>query len=493
MIRIKLTIYLLLLINVLLFCMPNMEGKKYNVGFRYYTEYDSSRLYIYNQDTINRPMLVHFWYPSKEKSENGNMNYKQYVNLISIREDFLKEKETIEQDSYNFVNAYAQFAQKSYGIGLNISTQQILESPVKASLNLEIEKGEFPLIIYAPSNSKSSIQNHVICEYLASNGFYVISVSSAGPNSIERKNFKQSVLAQVKDMEFILNFIKTNNNINYSSIGLLGFSTGGLATAIFQMKHKSVSAIFNMDGSNEYSMYLSLSKFEDYDISKTGIPYFLVGNQNKQSIYPYYNSIRTENKFYFKMLHLSHFGFVSFWTYFDTCNPDTTQHDFSKSYELICESASTFFDATLNENKKSNGKLSGMRNQKNNFAVYEQLDCFETMQLLNTFLSENINVAIATYKNHKAQNFNDYNYNEEEISLLGRMLIDYDIDAAIKLLQFNRDEYPASWHVYYDLAFSYKIKGDFNSAKTTLLKALELGNDNKDVKDLLKELESKSS
>ena len=175
--------------------MPKLEEDKYNVGFRYYKESDTTRFYIYNQDTIFRPMLIHFWYPSKEVSEKDRMNYKQYIDLISIREDFLKTKDKIDRDSYNFLNAYAQFAQKTYGIGVNINTQQILESPVKASLNLPIEKGEFPLIIYAPSNSKSPIQNHIICEYLASQGFYVVSVASAGPNSIDRKEFDKSVLA----------------------------------------------------------------------------------------------------------------------------------------------------------------------------------------------------------------------------------------------------------------------------------------------------------
>ena len=40
------------------------------------------------------------------------MNYKQYIDLISIREDFLKTKDKIDSDSYNFLNAYAQFAKK---------------------------------------------------------------------------------------------------------------------------------------------------------------------------------------------------------------------------------------------------------------------------------------------------------------------------------------------------------------------------------------------
>ena len=69
--------------------------------------------------------------------------------------------------------------------------------------------------------------------------------------------------------------------------------------------------------------------------------------------------------------------------------------------------------------------------------------------MLNTFLQENIDSAISMYKNNKTINFNNYDYNEEEISILGRMIIDYDLGASEKLFLFNQEEYPDSWHVYF--------------------------------------------
>ena len=48
------------------------------------------------------------------------------------------------------------------------------------------------------------------------------------------------------------------------------------------MKHKNVKAIFSMDGSQEYSLYISLSKVKDYDVDKTEVPYFLVGSNSSQ-------------------------------------------------------------------------------------------------------------------------------------------------------------------------------------------------------------------
>ncbi len=341
--KLKLTFYLLLFVVIHWSCTPINEKIDYPVGFKYYQVQDSSQRYIYNQDTIPRPMLIHFWYPSDDLTDLNKMIFKQYVDLISIREDCSKPKEVIDNESTNFINAYAGYAKSNFGIGLNSSTQEILNSPVNASLDISIASGEFPMIIYAPSNSKTPIQNHLICEQLASQGFFVISVGSAGENSIQRKEPGKSIEAQVKDMEFILEYIEKNIMLKYSTLGLLSFSTGGLASAIFQMKHPNVKAVCSLDGSQEHSFYIYLSKLKDFNINNTEVPYFLMVNKTISSIYPFFNSVKSRNKIASRMPYLDHFGFVSYWTYFDQCKPDTLQHNYSISYQKICENTSSFF------------------------------------------------------------------------------------------------------------------------------------------------------
>ncbi len=466
------------------------EKKIYDVGFKSYKTFDTSRQYFVNNDTIARPLLIHLWYPGKIDGNRENLRFKNYIDLIAIRENYTKTIDEIDANSFDFVNAYLGFAKGSFEIDSSVTTQQVLDLPVKAFRNAQIIDSTFPLIIYAPSNSKSPIQNHVICEYLASHGFYVISVASAGPNSIDRRDLGKSTLAQVEDMEFILDYLEKSLKINYSSIGLLGFSTGGLATSIFQMKHSETKAVFSMDGSQEYSLYTIIANLNEYDIDKTEIPYFLVGNQNSPSIYPYFNSIKSQNKLFYRMPYLGHFGFVSFWTFFDSCNPDTNLHNYSFSYQAICESALAFFNATLIEDNKSNDKLLSLSLQENEYAIKEKIEYSEPTKLINTFLQENIDLAISTYKNNKATNFNNYNYSEEEISVLGRMIIDYDLGASEKLFLFNQQEYPRSWHVYFDLAFLYKIKGAKELAKKMLMKAQAIEPRNKEIKDLLEQLEN---
>ncbi len=302
-------IYVYILISFSNFCLAqNIENKTYDVGFKTYKTFDTSRQYFVNNDTIARPLLIHLWYPGKVDGNRENLMFKNYIDLIAIRENYTKTTDEINGNSFGFVNAYLGYAKGNFEIDSSVTTQQVLDSPVKAFRNAQIIDSTFPVIIYAPSNSKTPIQNHVICEYLASHGFYVISVSSAGPNSIERKDFGKSTLAQVKDMEFILDYIEKSVKINYSKVGLLAFSTGGLATSIFQMKNSETKAVFSMDGSQEYSLYTIISNLNEFDIDKTEIPYFLVGNQHSPSIYPYFNSIKSQNKLFYRMPYLGHFG-----------------------------------------------------------------------------------------------------------------------------------------------------------------------------------------
>ncbi len=130
-----------------------------------------------------------------------------------------------------------------------------------------------------------------------------------------------------------------------------------------------------------------------------------------------------------------------------------------------------------------------MSSRVNRYASPETIDNSSSIELLNIILKENVDSAITTYKNNKSINTETYNYTEEGISNLAMMLVDYNLDASVKLFLLNRDEYPDSWHVYFDLAFAYKLKGNIELAQEILLTSLEIDPDNKDALELQKELE----
>lgn len=474
-----------MLISIVLFGQDSAEAP-YSVGFKYYKTYDESRSYILNKDTISRPLLIHFWYPSTENLKKESYSFKDYIDLISLREDFNKPSSEVDGNSFNFINAYAGFAKQYFGVDTATTTKQILESPVLAQYDIPLAKTikKFPLIIYAPSNSKSAVQNHMICEYLASHGYLVISVGSAGDNSLNRSNDQKSILAQVNDMAFILNYFEDRLKIKYSSLGLMGFSSGGLATTIFQMKNKNVKAVFSMDGGQEYGAYITLFKSKDFDLQKTNVPYCLLHNNYENfSIYPFYNSIISEEKYRFCMPNLDHNGFVSYWRFFDLVSSKNSVSKFCISYDYISSSALTFFNAYLKSKPVSNSK-SDLSFETNAYIKTETSENSAIAQLGNLILSDGIDKAMDFLNSNQETFINK----ESEINILSKMFRDSYKDEAIQLLLFNTKMHPNSWQAHFELGFTYKLHDELTLAKESLLKAQNLDPDNSNINELINEI-----
>lgn len=458
------------------------KSDSYNVGFRLYKTFDSSRHYIIDQDTVKRPLLIHYWYPCKADAEFNEMTFKDYIDLISVREDFDKEEQEINNTTNGYVNAYLGFAKHEFGIDTSITTQEVLQSPVKAKLNATPISDSFPLIIYAPSNSKSSVQNHIMCEYLASKGYHVLSVGSAGYESLKRKGVIRSTLAQVKDIEFIINYFRNTLHIKYQNIGLLGFSSGSAAVAVYQMTNSEVKAVISLDGSHEYSYYLTLYKMENFDLSKTNAAYCMFANYQKDiSFYPYYNSIMTSDKYLYKMPFLNHNGFISYWKQFDMCSAADNVNKISESYDVLCEHVSSCFDFYL----KSNPGVSENFKISNNEIIYKDTTDYTVItSLLNSILTNGIDSSISKIKADKRL----YENKDNLINILGRMYMGFDNSIASKIFLINTELQPESWEAQYNLAYFYKEAKEIEPAKVAIERAKEINPDNNEIQILFDEI-----
>lgn len=475
------SIFLFLLVVKFGFCQVEGAGI-YDVGFKYFKATDNSRNYVIDHDTVNRPMLIHFWYPIESNSEFKSMSFKDYIDLIAIREDFETEQQTINTNSNNFINAYLGFSKQQFGIDTSISTEEVLNSPVKAKFNVKPIVDKFPLIIYAPSNSKSAVQNHTMCEYLASSGYYVVSVGSAGHETLKRYDQIKATLAQVCDMEFIVKYISDSLRLEFSDIGLFGFSTGSLATIIYQMRTPEVKAVASLDGSQEYAFYSSLNKTEGFDFDKANTPYLIIANKHKDfSIFPFYSSISVEDKYLFKMTTLDHNGFISYWQQFALCSKQSNANSTTESYTVLCNSITNFFNSTL---KSGNENSKEFKIQNNELIQKDSTDYNIAAKFLNQILQEGIDSSITKLKSNEIL----YQGKANMINIVGRMFLGNDNDIAIKIFTANTEIHPDSWEAFYNLASSYKESNQIDAAKGAIAKARDINKDNEDIQVLYKEI-----
>ena len=463
-----------------------LEHGPFTVGFESYKIHDNSRLYFSGEDSIPRPLLIHLWYPSGEMSTGSTLTFKHYIDLISQREDFDKLTLEIDANSFNYVKAYSDFAKFNLGLDTGIHVQNILDSPVYAKSGISVQSivPGSPLLIYAPSNGKSSVQNHMICEYLASYGFIILSVGSAGPNSMQRENIMESTMAQVLDMEYILKYCEDSLHIMYSKLGLIGYSSGGNANTIFQMRNKSVDAVFSMDGGQEYGAYVALNGMRDFDLQKADVPYCcMVNNFVDFSIYPLYGSVNTSEKYLFRMPFLNHNGFISHWSFFESCSSNTSKSSGSISYDYICECALEFFSQYL-KGASTLKRESFPGEMDNEYIRPLNLNNTAISTLCNILLNEHLDSAVSYIHTHEAELVAE----ETRVNILARMLIDKYPDLAIFLAKYNVEKHPDAWKAHYNLAYMYKQKGEIVLARNTLLKAQALNPDNTEIADLLNEI-----
>lgn len=221
---------------------------KYSIGYKVFHTFDNSRTFFPKYDyygnrtdtPIGRPMQISMWYPSNNSTTLSKMKYKDYIGYWASEIDFNKntpKDKTAEID--NFI--------KNIDVSKQAVLKNLLNEDVLPFLNAEEIEDEFPIILYAPPMNTSATDNSIICEYLSSRGYIVLSVMAKGEFTLLQSRTKRDVHTQAEDLAFLLNFAK--KRYKSEKIGVFGFSLGGLANIIFASKHKGIDATVSLDGS----------------------------------------------------------------------------------------------------------------------------------------------------------------------------------------------------------------------------------------------------
>jgi dienelactone hydrolase len=349
----------------------NLKSGNFNVGFRTIQTYDSTRNYKPEQGIHYRPLLIHLWYPTEKTIDNERITFKTYIALETQREKFKEEKTAfIENYCKQQMYGYIDVGKGIMG-GLNVSIDEVLASKTASIADAKLQKGKFPLIIYAPSFGKSSIQNNVVCEYLASYGYIIASVASAGENSQVMTSDEKGVISQVIDLEFLVNYLKTQEHLKFSKIGSLGYSWGGFSGIIHQMRNKYVNAVASWDGSHEYHGYEIAQNMKGFKPTKMTVPYLFFANKNEEwTQFPFFKSIPSHEKYLYRCPQFEHSEFTSYWTTFANARAYSTPYSL-ESYILLCEKTLLFFDNNL---KRLKNRSKNTMNSESKFLIKLSVD-----------------------------------------------------------------------------------------------------------------------
>jgi dienelactone hydrolase len=214
----------------------------YPVGFRVVFQYDYSRTF---QDAIDslgkpntgeraRPVQTLIWYPA-QKSDNPPVVFDDYLAL--------GVKELEPTAAKGSVEALAQM-KKGYGDAAAEKTWAVKDSAPAA--------GSFPVVIYAPSFSAPAHENSDMLEYLASNGYIVISSADVGAHDRSMTPDLDGVEAQRGDISFLIGYARTLPQADMGHVAVAGFSWGGISNLFAAARDSRIGALISLDGSARY-------------------------------------------------------------------------------------------------------------------------------------------------------------------------------------------------------------------------------------------------
>ncbi len=224
----------------------------YYAGFKTIHLIDYSRSYKPNtsqNDKLHyRPLDLDIWYPSQSK-ESKKLLFEDLFRLHEERANLYQD----EEDYTGFSEELVLYLAAGFGLEAN-DGKRLLKVKTHSYREASIADGEFPLVIYMAGYNGMGWESYRMLETLAENGFVVLSISSVGRYPGDMTNDILDTKEQVSDADFALGFLKKEKklNIDFSKIGILGLSWGGMSGIILLDMHPEFKAMVSLDGSDNF-------------------------------------------------------------------------------------------------------------------------------------------------------------------------------------------------------------------------------------------------
>lgn len=345
------------------------------------------------------------------------------------------------------------------------------------------ETGKHPVVIYACSWSAPSFENYILFEYLASNGYVVLSCPSMGANARGMTGDMSGVESQVEDLQFMMNYASTLPYTDMSNVGTIGFSWGGLTDVMLQQKNNKIKAVICYDGT--IANPNGMEHFKNYPFasySKMCVPFMYMSMRGRKGN-AFYEKLKYSDAYAMTFHKNSHRDFCA--AFIKTLNEyknDTVERMKIKNYEWQCKYSLNFFNAYMKSDKEG---LAFIQKDPKELGIADTIMTMVSKKarslppteeyFLKTYKREGFEKAKALYTQvHKDDP--EYNlFNESTLNSLGYEFYRADkLDQAIEILQLNTEAYPTSANVYDSLADAYLKKGEKDKAIENFKKAMEI-------------------
>ena len=245
----------------------NLPQGPHSVGFRVIEQYDATRVSVEAPDYAadpdrhvrGRPMPTFIWYPARASRGGASMRFRDYAELYAPGGAFPFRDDSGRRSAVAGLLEYLAQPDSSAP-----AVQRELASPVRAFRDAAPTPGRFPVIVYAPGSNAPAIQNELLGEFLASQGYIFIATPSWG----RREGTEETV----RDLEYLVAFARTMPNADPRRVALMGQSLGGMAVVLAAARNPSIAAVISLDGTMVYQNKLLTEALSPRALREYAVP-----------------------------------------------------------------------------------------------------------------------------------------------------------------------------------------------------------------------------
>lgn len=478
----------------------DLTSGPYHVGFRFIYRYDYSRGWKATEDANGypqaegrgRPIRISVWYPAKNRANATRMLYRDYMPPANGDSVFAELNRLLE--GRDAANLRANLTGEEFS--------SLMMTRVAAIQNAAPQNGGFPLVVYSAGLNNSSQDNVVLCEYLASQGYVVVTVPQLGTTSLALNLKLQNALdleTQALDLQYAIGALHDFPGSDHHRLGVIGYSVGGVVALNLVTRSADVNAMVTLDPTFGVTPFIKMA---------TGSPFYAPTNLRVPWMYMYraepatnlavFDALKYSNRYLLEFTGMLHQDFSSFPMFASqpAATSARTPKTAKQGYQTVCRYTLNFFDAYLK------GYESGLefirRSPRENGAV-ESISRFEIRagvqpppteeKFLSVMEREGFERATGLYNESRARDPQQPIFSENFLNQLGYRLINQNrLAQAIEIFKLNVDAYPSSANVYDSLAEAYMLSGDKEMAIKFYEKSVELNPNNRGAIEAIKKL-----
>lgn len=212
----------------------NLTKGKYSVGYRDTLILKKGENFSYFTYNDSKPFFISIWYPAIDDERVQFMKYKAYNSLFEITHCNQIADSLLETFNHILIKDgicknIKDFEEITFSDSLQKMYFDILETDVCAKAKLVAVDGKFPCIVYHHGAQSTPYDNNVFCEYMASQGFVVVSACYNLPNEKRSKSLITSTdnhFDDISDLQFVIEQTKKMQSIDTNNMTNIGHSMG---------------------------------------------------------------------------------------------------------------------------------------------------------------------------------------------------------------------------------------------------------------------------